>query len=267
MLFRLLHATFLAIVLGVLLAACGGTSVKDFTEVAGPSDLRCQSSLNVPTIASSGGRIDAVVQAARECAWTVRADASWLQVSPGSGQGETPLTLTAAENPDPSQRSGSLMLNGQRVAVTQEAAPCRYTLGATRVAASGRGGVVDISVATASACSWTASSSESWVVTTRSGGTGGGLASFSVDTNHGSPRTAVVRVAGQSVTITQDTAPSEPEPSPTDDPASPAPAPQPPGIIPVPLPGLPPVLPAPTCDAEEDGDGKGKGKKREECDV
>ena len=241
--------------LGVLLAGCGGTSVKDFSQVAGPSDLRCQSSLNIPTIAASGGRISAVVQAARECAWTVRADESWLQVSPASGEGETSLTLTAAENPNPAQRSAALMLNGQRVQVTQEAAPCRYTLGATRVDASGRGGNIDISVHTASACSWTVSSSESWVVPTRSGGAGEGIASFAVDVNNGGPRTAVVRIAGQSVMISQETAPPEPAPAPTT-----------PGVIPLPpLPELPPILPEPPCDADS-GDGKGnKGKKREEC--
>ena len=65
-------------------------------------------------------------------------------------------------------------------------------------------GIGSVSVTTASNCSWTASSNDSWIgITSGASGTGGGTVAFSVSANTGTSRTGTLRVAGQTLSITQ----------------------------------------------------------------
>jgi hypothetical protein len=251
---RLIHAFAAAAFVSFLIAACGGTSI---TQLTGPDTTRCQSSLtDVPRIPAQGGQIQAGVLAAPECTWSVSSEAAWIQVNPpASGQGEATLTLIAAENPEAATRSGVLSLNGERISLTQEPAPCQYAVGTSRITIGDAGGIAVVPVTATGGCSWTIESAESWIVP-RSGGTGSGSALLQVAKNTDNARRGIVRVAGQSITIEQEGGPSndrDETPAPPPD-ASPAPAPAP-APAPTPLPLPVPAPKPPDCD----------GKKKDDC--
>jgi hypothetical protein len=87
------------------------------------------------------------------------------------------------------------------------AAPCTYSLGSTGTSVAAAGGAGTVNVSTASGCTWTATSSASWLsIVSPAGGKGVGPAgiAFNVAPNpNTSSRTAVITVEGRSFTVTQ----------------------------------------------------------------
>ena len=240
---RLNHSGISAIFLALLAAACGGTTV---TELAGPDVVRCQASFaNPPSqLPAGGGRTEVTVVSARECSWSASSEASWIQISPRSGQGEAPVTLTVAANQQPSTRSGAVIVNNERLTVSQEAAPCRYQLSASSASVGGEGGQTSVRVSAMSGCRWSASSNQPWARVETTSGDGEVTIGISVDRNPGGPRTAQLSIAGQTFTVAQA---AVPPPAPAPAPVPPAPAPPPPGPGPAPAPPAPaPPSPAPS---------------------
>jgi hypothetical protein len=115
------------------------------------------------SLAASGVRVSVTVSTTRECAWDAATDVAWLQVTPRSGQGEASLTLTAAENTAAAARSGSVVVNDTRVTVTQQAAPCRFSLSQSSVQVPSQGGSLTVQVSATSGCGWSASSATAWI--------------------------------------------------------------------------------------------------------
>src|SRR5688500_2697241 len=157
-----LTCLYIAGTLGLFLitSACGGgTSVS---ELSGPTGVRCQSGFAVPPAGfpADGGRVTVVVSAARECSWSASADASWLQLSPSAGQGESEVTIVVAANQQARPRTGTIVLNDSRTTVTQDAAPCRFSLNHTEGRIDSRGGRLRVTVTTQQECAWAASSGE-----------------------------------------------------------------------------------------------------------
>ena len=202
----------LAAVLSALaLSACGGTSV---TELSGPSAVRCQISLgpaaaNVP---ASGSQLNVSVVAARDCTWSSASGASWIQVSPTSGQGEASLAVTVGVNTATSTRTGQVSVNGQPFQVTQDAAPgpppppCSYSLSPASRNVSDNTGTATVQLTTGPTCSWTASSTVSWITfESPTSGTGSASIRYRFARNESdNPRTGFVVVAGRIHTVRQD---------------------------------------------------------------
>jgi Viral BACON domain len=84
----------------VSVALVGGCSDTSISQLDGPSASKCQVALTgVPeSIPPSGSRLTASVATTRECPWTATSEASWIQLSPTSGQGEDSVTVMVAEN-------------------------------------------------------------------------------------------------------------------------------------------------------------------------
>ncbi len=82
---------------------------------------------------------------------------------------------------------------------------CSYTASPSSQEFSSSGGSGTIVVSTTNGCSWTATSSASWLtITSGAAGSGNGVVSYAVSSNGGaSSRTGTVNVAGKVVTITQ----------------------------------------------------------------
>ena len=163
-----LYASALLLILALLTVACGGTSVTELTgpgAIGGAGSDRCETVLGgtIPTVDPGGGRLELAVVAARECAWTASADASWAQVAPSAGQGETVVVVTVAANPQANPRSTAIVLNGQRTMLAQAPAPCRYSLSGNSTHQPAAGGTTSVQVTATSGCSWTASSPVDWV--------------------------------------------------------------------------------------------------------
>jgi hypothetical protein len=106
--------TPLAIAAVLAAAACGSTAISELT---GPDPVRCQAALSTPQapLSSAGAQLSLAVSAARECTWTATSEASWMRVSPASGQGQATLALAVDANATAIARSGSVMLNDARV--------------------------------------------------------------------------------------------------------------------------------------------------------
>lgn len=238
-----------------LAAACGG-STTTISEVAGPEAVKCQTTVSTPpTIPHDGSRVTLTVSAARECSWTASTDASWAQVSPTSGQGETAITVAVSANPDARPRSGSLVVNESRLSLTQDAAPCRFQLGSSQARVGSEGGTLSVSVSTSAGCEWRASSDASgFVRVLTDSGTGGGSVDLQVSNNSGGERSATVTIADQRLTVVQE-AFQVPGPGP-----APAPGPNPgPTPNPTPTPTPNPIPCTITLDSSERSFGAGGG--------
>ena len=193
------------VVLAALLAAgCSSTTAT----LSGPSPAKCSvaTTLSPVTVGPDGGSGRATVTTARECAWAASSDAAWILITEGqSGQGDGAVSYEVAANPSPVARSANIAVNDQRVALTQNAAPCRFTLDHTSAAFQSQGGSDSVAVATTSPCEWTARSLASWIsITSGATGAGAGTVAFSVAGSSGA-RSGEILIAGQTFTVEQGT--------------------------------------------------------------
>ena len=246
---RLAH--LIALALAIFAAGCGESTVA---EIIGPGPAtRCQTALTgVPSsLQSSAARFTATISTNRECQWTIESEASWVQVAPNSGQGEASVAVVVAENPAAINRSAALVVNGNRMAVSQDAAPCRFELVSSSSRVPPEGGPFKVPVSAVSGCKWNAASEVAWVRVVSSELTGGGSAEFVADVNTAGERSGTLRIAGlpfvvqQSATVPVPSPAPVPPPSPTPTP-TPSPTPVPPPNPPAPSPTpTPPPAPAP----------------------
>jgi hypothetical protein len=183
--------------------ACSQTTME---QIVGPSDVRCQLDISSPTpVPSAAQAFTLSLTTSRECTWSNELDANWLSVEPRSGQGEAILSVTAAENPQGRTRVASLAINEQKVAITQEAAPCHFSVAPTGIAMRAEGGRASVQLTTLEGCSWTTRTSHPWArVLSGSGGDSSRLIELTVDSNPGDDRSGEVRIADIPVTISQD---------------------------------------------------------------
>ena len=225
-----------AIALAFALSGC----TDGVTEIMGPGPApKCQAALSgLPTsLPASAGRLTGTIATNRDCSWTIQSEASWIQISPSSGQGEASVSVEVAENPAAIQRSTTVIVAENRVTVTQEAAPCRFELGSSSSRVSPDGGPLRVSVSTVAGCQWSASSDVPWVRVVSSEVTGNGNADFVVEANTSGARTGTLKIAGVPHVVEQTATLSSPGPVPPPGPTPtppPTPAPTPPPA-PVPL--------------------------------
>ena len=242
------------------LTACGNSSSVNVT---GPSLDRCGVSVAAPSsvVPSGGGTGTLAVSAQRECAWSARADASWISLNTSDGQGPATLTYSVTANPNGATRRGSVMVEQQRVEIVQEAAPCRFEASPSTVQLDVNGGTATITVSGPAGCTWTAQSTAAWLSLSSASGTGAATIRISAQPNAAGERTADVRIAGATVLVRQPGPVPPPAGTPAPGPGTPAPgpgtpapgpgtppAPEPP---PAPAPGTPPPPPEPTPPGPE----------------
>ena len=242
-------ASFAAIALGLsivfIVAGCGSAS----TSLVSPTANKCQISVTgfTGTFGPSGGNGSATIATSRDCSWTASADSPWITFpSPAQGQGEGTLGFDVSANQVAAARSGAITVNGQKLTVTQDAAPCRFQISPQSQHATAGGTSGTVTVSTIDGCAWSASSAAPWL-TIVGGGRGTGTASFAYNVagNAGGERTGSISVAGLGFAVQQDAA-AAPAPTPVPDPI-PVPTPAP---TPTPTPAPPPTptpTPTPTC--------------------
>ena len=173
----------------------------------GPSPERCAVTLKVGTssITSAGGSGTISVTTARECAWTVKAEADWLTFSaPTTGQGPADLAFSVPPNRSTSPRSVGVSVGDQRATISQEAATCPWNVSPSEVVMGAAGGDRTVRLSTEDFCSWVVTSRESWVaVASASNGKGNADIILRIAANDGPERTANVEVPGGTVTVRQ----------------------------------------------------------------
>jgi photosystem II stability/assembly factor-like uncharacterized protein len=195
-------------------ANTGGSSRSANLTIAGQSvtlnqaSNSCTYSLNyTSTVPVNGGTVPVVLTTGPTCDWNILNDApSAVTVSGATTPGSGTINLNVAANVSPGVRSLHLYIADTYVSLTQSGtmSGCSFTVsqpGTIPVA----GGNVVVTVTTTAGCSWTSSSSLSYVsISGAPGGTGSGSVTFSVLANPGpGVRSGSVIVAGQNVTLTQ----------------------------------------------------------------
>ncbi len=212
--------------IAVVALACGPTSV---TEIIGPDAVRCELSLGSATasVSSAASQLSLAVMAQPECAWSARSDTSWVQVTPTAGQGEGTVTLSVATNTQQSARSSVVTINETQYRITQAAAPtapqspqtpqppespqppataCTVSLDPATRSIKKNGGSQKVKVKTTSQCSWSATTTASWITfESASSGTGTRNIDYRVAPNtSGVTRIGSIVVANQVHQVTQD---------------------------------------------------------------
>jgi len=152
---------------------------------------------------ASGGSSEIAVSASSSCAWTASSQAAWIAIGGNGGSGNGAVTLTIGANSG-ADRSGTLVVAGQTVTVTQSTScsfavtPTTYTAPPTAIENA------SFSVATSAGCAWTTTSRAEWIkVLHGSSATGNLTVIVGVDANTGGPRTGELTIAGRTVTINQ----------------------------------------------------------------
>ncbi|HEV7922140.1 MAG TPA: N,N-dimethylformamidase beta subunit family domain-containing protein [Thermoanaerobaculia bacterium] len=141
-----------------------------------------------------------------QCPWSASSNASWLTLtSPASGSGSLTVTYTVPVNEGPA-RDGKITIAGKDHLVHQDSG-CVYAVSPQTATFARDGGPGTVDVTTNALCSWTATSNAPWLVITSGGGgaTGTARISYEVQPNDtGQQRSGTMTIAGQTVTITQD---------------------------------------------------------------
>ncbi|MCA1652124.1 MAG: hypothetical protein LC753_18270 [Acidobacteria bacterium] len=164
------------------------------------------------SVDSAGASQTVSVTATNGCAWSAVSNVTWIVVTgAANGTGNGSVTLTVAPNAGGS-RTGTVTIAGQTYSVTQSAAAppqCTFTVAPESVPVAAAGGSPSVDVTTGSSCTWSVSTSTTWI--TFSGGssrTGSGAVQLTVASNTGSARTGTVSIAGRTVSIEQAGAPA-----------------------------------------------------------
>jgi hypothetical protein len=172
---------------------------------AAPAGSNCSYTLSGATsVAASAGGGTVTASPAGSCASRPTSYATWISI--GSSANGT-FSYTVAANPAPTPRRGALSIGGNLFVVTQAAAACSYALGAAGTLPSS-GGPLSLTVSAPAGCAWSLGPSPSWILAAARAGAGNGSLNWTVSANAGAPRTASATVAGQPLTLLQDSAPS-----------------------------------------------------------
>ena len=147
------------------------------------------------------------VTALTSCSWSASVVDNWLTINGGaSGSGNGTVSVGYTANTDVA-RTGSLVIAGQTVTVSQAAAPCVFTVTPASQSMTSSGGSVTATVGSAARCTWTAVSNAPWIsVASGSSGAGNGTVTMIVDANAAGARSGAVAIADQTFTISQDPA-------------------------------------------------------------
>jgi len=174
--------------------------VINFTQAGGAT---CSYTLSSPsanfTPAGAAGSVNVTAVGGDSCAPFVVSYASWITVPESSGLllNSGPASFTVSPNTG-AARTGNIMIGGYVFTVNQAAPPCSYSLGPGSSLWGAAGGSGEFAVtASGPSCAWSATSSDTSVVSVTSGasGTGDGTVKYSIAANKSGPQTPTITVA------------------------------------------------------------------------
>ncbi len=159
------------------------------------------------SLGSEGGLSSIGVSSPDDCEWSASSSDSWIIMgagSSGSGSGTGTASFNVAVNDTIQSRSGTVVVEGQVLTLTQEGIDCTYSLTPISASFDPEGGSSAAIVTSPEGCEWSASASASWIGIGGGSGSGTGSISFSAASNESTQsRTAAITVAEQELTITQ----------------------------------------------------------------
>jgi hypothetical protein len=157
---------------------------------------------------SAGGSSNIVVTASgTNCDWMAVSNSGFITITDGTnGTGNGTVSFTVASNNNAIVQTGTMTIAGQTYTITEDAAPCAFTLDSTNVTATATGGFGSIMVtANGTNCDWTAVSNSGFItITDGTNGTGNGTVSFTVATNNTTvAQTGSMTIAGQTYIVNE----------------------------------------------------------------
>ena len=202
-----MHRTLLS----ALITCCSalgaiGCSSTDLV-LSTPTGAKCQVAVDnsLAAVSAAGATGTLTVTTTPECEWVATTATSWIAItSTPQSQGSGTVSYRVSANADPSGRAGTVIVNTAQIAITQEAAPCRFSVAPLAPSAGAAGGNLEIRVDTSGSCAWQTTSQVSWIrLTSAASQTGSGTVTLAIDVNGGSARSGAVTIAGQTVTVAQ----------------------------------------------------------------
>ncbi|MBI1764660.1 MAG: hypothetical protein HYR56_24820 [Acidobacteria bacterium] len=138
------------------------------------------------------------------CAWTATTPATWLHIVPAAGLTSTVVTVIVDANHSP-QRLDNITIAGKVVTVTQVGG-CGFTISppSKDFSAAGGNGTTYVT-ASHILCQWTASENAAWIQVAQgsTSGQGNGTINYTVSSNNGPARSAVINIGGNAYTVNQ----------------------------------------------------------------
>ncbi|MEO8134513.1 MAG: BACON domain-containing carbohydrate-binding protein [Betaproteobacteria bacterium] len=151
---------------------------------------------------TQGGQV--AVLAGAGCTWSVQNSVPWLTASVTGGAGNGIVTLTPQANPSSASRSGTVIIAGQPVVITQAGVPCSYVVSPPSFAFGANAQTIQATVSAAAGCAWNAQSSVPWLAVAPAVGSGSGTLTLTLAANTvTASRTGAFTVGGQSVPVAQ----------------------------------------------------------------
>lgn len=182
--------------------------IEDLTTLGSPAGGSAACAVTVEpgeaSVAATGDIRTAGVTAGSGCGWTAVANANWITVTGGTGNGNGTVRYQVAANSGPA-RSATLLIGNAAHVVMQAPANCSYSLTGPAALLANTVGTYTVTVSTQPGCAWQAVSESAWLLlpSTRSGN-GPGSFAFTASANPGStPRPGTLAVAGQSLRYLQ----------------------------------------------------------------
>ena len=150
----------------------------------------------------SGGSGQVQVRASSSmCSWSAAADAEWVRIPNGSGQGNGVVSFDIPASTGP-PRSATINVSGQKFSIVQSEG-CAYAINPTSLGAGPSGVTAPVAITTTAACPWTASSNVPWLTLSPASGSGPTSVSVTVTATSGKSRTGTAVIAGQAFSVNQ----------------------------------------------------------------
>jgi hypothetical protein len=152
------------------------------------------------------------VTPAYDCPWTVASSTPWISIlSPLSGTGTGTVSYALAANPEIHARTGTVQIADQVLTLEQAGAPCTYELSPGLVSHPSNGATGTVALVTLTDCPWTVVNTNTWIeILSPTNGTSSTAIDYAVTANlMNTPRTGVVVIANQVLTISQAGVPCE----------------------------------------------------------
>lgn len=154
------------------------------------------------TLDASGGERQVPVTAPAGCEWTAQSQTSWITISSaatGSGPGIVVFRVSPTDGPG---RTGTLIVAGRSVAVTQSIG-CAYSVAPSSINVGSQPSTTTVQIDAGAGCAWTTASAVPWITIANGSGNGSGQVQVTVAANDAAARTATITIAGRAVTVAQ----------------------------------------------------------------
>jgi hypothetical protein len=148
-----------------------------------------------------GGTGNLAVNTLSGCAWTAVSNDGWITITSGaSGNGNGTVNFTVAPRTSISQRTGTITVAENTFTITQLGATCVTGIAPASAAFPAAGGADVVNVTFPVSCSFTATTTDSWITPVVSGK----KVNYTVAANSGSSsRTGRIAIGGLVFTVTQ----------------------------------------------------------------